>query len=111
MNIMNRLYSNPYDWEINFEQLSDATKGKLFFPLKEFFLNQIAELPAQRCFNIEFGVNGTWHTVFLEDIYENLTKDFKLENMIYHLEMPEEQEFVSGGRITSIPKVSLIDRM
>ena len=111
MKIMNRLYSNPYDWEINFEQLSDATKGKLFFPLKEFFLNQIAELPAQRCFNIEFGVNGTWHTVFLEDVYENLTKDFKLENMIYHLEMPEEQEFVSGGRITSIPKVSLIDRM
>ena len=66
LKIMNRLYSNPYDWEINFENLSDATKGKLFFPLKEFFLNQIADLPAQRCFNIEFGVNGTWHTVFLD---------------------------------------------
>ena len=111
MKIMNELYSNPYDWEIDFSKLSETTKGKLFFPLKEFFLNELSELPAQRCFNIEFGVNGSWHTVFLEDIYENLTKDMKLENMIYHLEMPEEEEFLCGGRITSIPKLSLIDQM
>ena len=83
LTIMQHLYSHPYEWEINFESLSEATKAKLFFPLKEFFLDQLSDLPAERCYNIEFGVNGSWHTVYLEDVYENLTKDMRLENMIY----------------------------
>ena len=111
LTIMQHLYSHPYEWEINFESLSEATKAKLFFPLKEFFLDQLSDLPAERCYNIEFGVNGSWHTVYLEDVYENLTKDMRLENMIYHLEMPEQEDFVSGGKITAIPKLSLIDQM
>ena len=34
-----------------------------------------------------------------------------LENMIFHLELSEQEEFVSGGRITAMPKMSLVDRM
>ena len=109
--ILTKLYSNPTDWEINFKNLSDAAKAKLFYPLKDFFEEELGELPASRQYNIEFEVNGSWHTVYLEDVYENFMDKMKLENMIFHLELPEQEEFVSGGRITAMPKMSLVDRM
>ena len=109
--ILNELYSNPHEWCINIGKLSEATKAKLLYPLKQFFIEQLGDLPAERCYNLAFSVDGSWHTVFLEDVYDNLVKDMKLENMVYHLEMPAPEEFVSGGKIDAIPKMSLIDEM
>ena len=59
LTIMQQLYSHPYEWEINFESLSEATKAKLFFPLKEFFLDQLSDLPAERCYNSGLMDHGT----------------------------------------------------
>ena len=104
------LNDSPTDWRINFEQLNDYGRKKLFPFLRKKFENEIGELAATEKYKLSYSVGGQWHSVPLNGkTYEELLKNLTEENFIYQIEKNPGWEYDLEGQ--RLPEFSLFSQI
>ena len=97
--IMERLETSPFDWEINFEQLTNGGKRLLFPKLKQFMQNLKERITIIEQYKISFKVDGEWHSKGLKpELFRKLMDNLTLENLIFDIdERPPEYFYEQGN--------------
>lgn len=96
--IMERLERTPTNWYLNFEELNNYGKKKIFPQLLEFFHEHIDTLPIIEKYKLQYKVNGAWHTLtFTPENYKKLMDNFTEENFIFDIDQKPPEYFYEKG--------------
>ena len=105
--IMNSLEMSPFNWEINFEQLTNEGRKLLFPQLKQFFNDYIDNIDIISQYKLQFKVNGEWHSkAFTPEIYRKLMENLTEQNFIFDLDNRPPEYFYERGN-DELPEWSL----
>ena len=105
--IMENLDRTPTDWELDFEQLNEYGKKKIFPELLEFFHEHIDSLPIIDKYKLQYKINGVWHTKQLSaENYKKLMDNFTEENFIFDIDQKPPEYFYEQGS-QELPEWSL----